>query len=1007
MLSIAAGAGTTIVFAIVLWLPAWWLAGRIDTGGRNPFFRLLISLGIALTGYLSFVNLLGRLTEQSVLTAQIYFALNSVACVTLWRWDRNGIAVGDLLRPRRTWFALLAIATVAAVPQWLLGVSTPYWDEVASGAIHLTAPNQFADGLFPPRYNAFPDLPIKYHYGSTILVGTLRWLTGLSSNACIDLVSTALWYFVFLFIFAWFRALKFCRLTAGWASAMPLLGGGLAWLYIPWLETYVGFQKTPGASLLSHRFAPEQGWWENLRALSETPVFHLRNADGSLSNLPWDIFNQFQQHAVALSLALTVFAAFLFCEWRSRDRPSAWLVAGNAVCFGVLILSHAVIGAIACLTAGILLVIGWLRAPTKQNFWPALAFTMVVTALSFGHGGMLSFGAGYETEVVRLVPRIGFGYSAGGALGFMHWNIAGFGVILIGALWALASWPALGVRHSEQRQLAFAFFAVMLVVSYLPPQFFYYAYGSRSVEEYTEIAKFFFASHLSLAFLSAYGVATLARVARAAVITVLLPASLVTPLAHVYAGAFYSNAKWKGFYTSPYLPKRVPDHIAIGRALDRLKKTNRDVFYDASGHLHSRGGYLSEMLVFGGSVFTTTPRRYERTGAYPIPRKTVAERERQNGLLARLSPGSFRAVGARWLFARPEKDFDDRPLIVRSRFAKALAEGYFLEVARSGERALIEVIRSTRNIDRGISRYWRPHAILQARSDWDSDGRIDLNFYDVAQRVIITGTARIPLPRGLGKGFAQIYVGRFPGDRRADLLAAVLSDTFTGRGETSASMVKTNSFRWLYRDSRTGSWGAPHERWDWMNEVPIIADTDGDGFDSRIAFQPSTGRWLGKRGEVLADMAIPANLRPRPVAGRFHGRSTADLGVWSAVTGEWWLRNPADGTQTRFRLGRPGDILVPGDYDGDGVDEAAVYTPSDRTWRLRDVATGETTSWRFGAPGAIPLPADYDDDGRVDAAYWLPKEGRIHVSFSSGTTRQTDRTIVVPPGAIPAFVNMY
>ncbi len=31
----------------------------------------------------------------------------------------------------------------------------------------------------------------------------------------------------------------------------------------------------------------------------------------------------------------------------------------------------------------------------------------------------------------------------------------------------------------------------------------------------------------------------------------------------------------------------------------------------------------------------------------------------------------------------------------------------------------------------------------------------------------------------------------------------------------------------------------------------------------------------------------------------------------------------------------------------------------------------------------------------------------IHISYSTAPIRQTDQTIVVPPGAIPAFVNMY
>ena len=71
----------------------------------------------------------------------------------------------------RDWSPVAAGAVLMGIPQWLVAVSSPYWDEVAASAIHLTAANQFAEGVFPPRHNALPDVAIKYHYGYTILTG--------------------------------------------------------------------------------------------------------------------------------------------------------------------------------------------------------------------------------------------------------------------------------------------------------------------------------------------------------------------------------------------------------------------------------------------------------------------------------------------------------------------------------------------------------------------------------------------------------------------------------------------------------------------------------------------------------------------------------------------------------------------------------------------------------------------------------------------------------------------
>ena len=55
----------------------------------------------------------------------------------------------------------LIIAIIFAIPQWIIAVSTNYFDEVVTSSIHITGPNQFAEGVFPPRHNALPDVIIK------------------------------------------------------------------------------------------------------------------------------------------------------------------------------------------------------------------------------------------------------------------------------------------------------------------------------------------------------------------------------------------------------------------------------------------------------------------------------------------------------------------------------------------------------------------------------------------------------------------------------------------------------------------------------------------------------------------------------------------------------------------------------------------------------------------------------------------------------------------------------
>jgi hypothetical protein len=103
--------------------------------------------------------------------------------------------------------------------------------------------------------------------------------------------------------------------------------------------------------------------------------------------------------------------------------------------------------------------------------------------------------------------------------------------------------------------------------------------------------------------------------------------------------------------------------------------------------------------------------------------------------------------------------------------------------------------------------------------------------------------------------------------------------------------------------------------------------------------------------------------------------------------------------------GREGDILLPGDYDGDGYDEVGIWQPHINTWWIRNMPSGPNLRFTFGTSSGIPLPADYDDDGKIDLAYWEPREHKIYVSFDFG--QSVGRTITVPPHSIPAFVHMY
>ena len=997
------------LFLASLWLPAWWLAGRIDSKTSTSLLRFPVSVGLALVGYITAVNLLGTLLSNSVQAALLWLALSLVASAALLWKQRPQLSIQHLWTAKRSWLAPLLLAVVLALPQWYQAVSGPLWDEIASSAIHVTAANQFADGVFPPRHNAFPDVTIKYHYGFTLLSGTVHWVTGLSSNVSIDVASTGLWLFTFLFTFFWLLQLGMNRLAATWGSFAVLLGGGLSWLYLPRLEVYSGFRKAPPASTLIHSYDSGESWVSNLITVMRNQSVYVRGSEGDLAPLPFDVAIHYQQHAVALGIALTLMAAYLFWVWQTARRSDPLVFFCSVLCFGLVFLGHAVFGGVASLSAGLVLVMLWLRRPSRTRFLQTVVFTIGVTLVAFLHGGMMSQGSDYGSgAVLRL--RDGFGFIAGGFVDQMHWSLAGFGLPLLFAI--LSGWTWFRTRQSvpPQRTLFLAFFGVFGLVSFVIPQLSYFSQGT-GLEEQTEVMKFFFCTHLAIAILSAIGVAYLSDRVPSWVFPPAFAITAIGPIAACIAGATNPDGSWVGFYKSPYDWSGGVNHMAMGRALEGLKKSNRDVYFDFSMD-ERRSGFLSELLVYGGGVSTLSPSRYEVTGfGFLLAEDLVAERLRLESRVARLMPGAVEDAGCDWIYIVPEEDLPLRPAVVRSRFAKMVAEGTLSKKFEAGPMALYAVEKATLDLDQGIERYWTPKVISQAYSDWDGDGMNDLIFFDYQDRSLLIGEERVTLPSGAAtdEEFPLLLLAKLPGDERVDLVLGRMSDVFYSIGETIADMRLHHSFHWVRRDSLEDRWQGDVQQWaSWGPpiDVPLIADHDHDGFDSHLVYRGQTGEWFQHPNQTIDGPSVPESQRALPVAGRFLPGSTGDLALWSPLTGEFTVQSVQDGaTETMSWGGRPGDILLPGDYDGDGYDEVGVWQPHTNTWWVRAMPSGPNLHFTFGTSSSIPLPADYDDDGRLDLAYWEPAEQRIYVSFDFG--QSVGRTISVPPHSIPAFVHMY
>jgi hypothetical protein len=110
-----------------------------------------------------------------------------------------------------------------------------------------------------------------------------------------------------------------------------------------------------------------------------------------------------------------------------------------------------------------------------------------------------------------------------------------------------------------------------------------------------------------------------------------------------------------------------------------------------------------------------------------------------------------------------------------------------------------------------------------------------------------------------------------------------------------------------------------------------------------------------------------------PVPGDYDGDGIQDLAVFRTGTGDWFTRKiylnncgPMECTE-QVHFGLPGDVPAPGDFDGDGATDRAVFRPSEGNWYIL-FSSGGWTGLHFGQNGDQPVTGDYDNDGKSDVA---------------------------------------
>lgn len=294
--------------------------------------------------------------------------------------------------------------------------------------------------------------------------------------------------------------------------------------------------------------------------------------------------------------------------------------------------------------------------------------------------------------------------------------------------------------------------------------------------------------------------------------------------------------------------------------------------------------------------------------------------------------------------------------------------------------------------------------MIAVPGDYDCDGIVDPAVFDQRfNKWIIRESSNSGVP----------YEFRF--GRYADMPAQADWD---GDSCTEAAIYRSTKKLFIQNSADYGTTvGQDTElkQWGLDGDRPIPVNVDGDNKLDFTVFRPNEGSfYISTSSRSTFLVPIPSLLGGYATGGNWTYGATSSLnpkfpGLWqfngNRVLGDYDRDGLSDfvvaevnrtaGTTT-FQINdgqgvasvvvaAPGDAIVPGDYDGDGIVQPAVVTVMSNAtttllWTIKNAYGADTTAF-FGVNGDQPLVGDVNCDGRADKAVARNVNGFIYWWF--------------------------